>query len=167
MMTRESPARNSFILSFQSLNSGSANGGSCGYAVFYSFGGRNSSSSPHVLSAPAATFFLQLIREEVSMIDQRIDRLQIMLTSEELQLLDDWRFTHRMPSRSAAVRELLKRGLAAEGFVTHHSTARARSKDYGVAPPKGAKTESKGADGRADGASRSGNGNGHTSRQRS
>jgi hypothetical protein len=46
----------------------------------------------------------------------RGERLQIMLTSEELTVLDSWRFERRMPSRAAAVRELLKRGLAAEGF---------------------------------------------------
>ena len=46
----------------------------------------------------------------------RGERLQIMLTREELEALDNWRFTRRMPSRAAAIRELLKRGLAAEGF---------------------------------------------------
>jgi hypothetical protein len=46
----------------------------------------------------------------------RPERLQIMLTREELKALDDWRFDRRMPSRAAAVRELLKRGLHAEGF---------------------------------------------------
>ena len=46
----------------------------------------------------------------------RGERLQIMLTVEELALLDSWRFARRMPSRAAAVRELLKRGLVAEGF---------------------------------------------------
>jgi hypothetical protein len=45
----------------------------------------------------------------------RGDRLQIMLTPEELAALDDWRFERRMPSRAAAVRELLRLGLAAEG----------------------------------------------------
>ena len=47
----------------------------------------------------------------------RGERLQIMLTFEEVRALDDWRLTRRMPSRAAAVRELLKRGLAAEGFT--------------------------------------------------
>ena len=47
----------------------------------------------------------------------RGERLQIMLTLEEVRALDDWRFARRMPSRAAAVRELLKRGLAAEGFT--------------------------------------------------
>jgi hypothetical protein len=60
----------------------------------------------------------------------RGERLQIMLTQGELTALDDWRFSRRMPSRAAAVRELLKRGLAAEGFgIAEHG---AKSKDYGV-----------------------------------
>lgn len=45
----------------------------------------------------------------------RAERLQIMLSPEEIRALDDWRFAYRMPSRAAAIRELLKRGLAAEG----------------------------------------------------
>jgi len=46
----------------------------------------------------------------------RDERLQIMLSPEELVAVDDFRFKKRMPSRAAAVRELLRRGLAAEGF---------------------------------------------------
>jgi hypothetical protein len=46
----------------------------------------------------------------------RPERLQIMLSPEELKAVDDFRFQTRMPSRAAAVRELLKRGLAGEGF---------------------------------------------------
>ena len=46
----------------------------------------------------------------------RGERLQIMLTPEELRIIDTWRFSKRMPSRAAAIRELLKRGLAVEGF---------------------------------------------------
>jgi hypothetical protein len=60
----------------------------------------------------------------------RGERLQIMLTPEELQALDDWRFKMRMPSRAAAVRELLKRGLAAEGFQA--ASAGRKSQDFGV-----------------------------------
>lgn len=44
----------------------------------------------------------------------RAERLQIMLSAEELVVLDDFRFKTRMPSRAAAIRELLRRGLAAE-----------------------------------------------------
>jgi hypothetical protein len=47
----------------------------------------------------------------------RGERLQIMLTRAELEALDNWRFGRRMPSRAAAIRELLRRGLAAEGFT--------------------------------------------------
>ena len=43
----------------------------------------------------------------------RGERLQIMLSAEELVALDDFRFKAKMPSRAAAIRELLKRGLAA------------------------------------------------------
>ena len=60
----------------------------------------------------------------------RPERLQIMLTAEELVALDDWRFQRRMPSRAAAVRELLKRGLAAEGVQV--ADARMKSADFGV-----------------------------------
>ncbi len=60
----------------------------------------------------------------------RAERLQIMLTETELAALDDWRFARRMPSRAAAVRELLRRGLAAEGIDL--AAAGRRSKDFGV-----------------------------------
>jgi hypothetical protein len=60
----------------------------------------------------------------------RAERLQIMLTEDELRIVDDWRFQQRMPSRAAAVRELLKRGLVAEGFTL--PTGRAKSQDFGV-----------------------------------
>lgn len=46
----------------------------------------------------------------------RGERLQIMLDGEELTAIDDFRFTQRMPSRAAAVRELMRRGLSAEGY---------------------------------------------------
>jgi len=60
----------------------------------------------------------------------RGERLQIMLTEEELRALDDWRFAQRMPSRAAAVRELLRRGLADLGVL--ETDGRTRSKDFGV-----------------------------------
>ena len=60
----------------------------------------------------------------------RAERLQIMLSEDELTVLDDFRFKKRMPSRAAAVRELMKRGLAAEGFST--AAAGAKSSEYGL-----------------------------------
>jgi len=62
--------------------------------------------------------------------DPRGERLQIMLTKEELVALDNWRFDRRMPSRAAAVRELLRRGLAAEGFAVSNGST--KSGDFGV-----------------------------------
>jgi hypothetical protein len=49
----------------------------------------------------------------IPMSDMRGERLQVMLSPEELTTIDDFRFRHRMPTRAAAVRELLKMGLAA------------------------------------------------------
>ena len=60
----------------------------------------------------------------------RGERLQVMLTPEELSALDDFRFQSRMPSRASAVRELLRRGLMAEGFAIAETGA--KSSDFGV-----------------------------------
>ena len=94
--------------------------------------------------------------------DHRDERLQIMLSAEELLVLDDFRFKARMPSRAAAVRELLKRGLAAEGFPA--AVFGGRSADYGVTASasngngngNGNGSGKSKSDGKADGASRMG-----------
>lgn len=66
----------------------------------------------------------------------REERLQIMLSPEELRVVDNFRFEHRMPSRAAAVRELLRHGIAAVGVVLDNVGV--RSGDYGVLKaPKG------------------------------
>lgn len=61
---------------------------------------------------------------------ERPERLQIMLSADELTAVENFRFDRRMPSRAAAVRELLRRGLAAEGFLL--ADPGAKSQDYGV-----------------------------------
>jgi hypothetical protein len=61
---------------------------------------------------------------------ERPERLQVMLNEEEFAALDTWRFEKRMPSRAAAVRELLRRGLAADGFL--QASNGARSSDFGL-----------------------------------
>jgi hypothetical protein len=63
--------------------------------------------------------------------NNRGERLQIMLSADELTVLDDFRFKKRMPSRAAAIRELLKRGLSAEGFQA--AAFGSKSEDFGVA----------------------------------
>ncbi|MDN4988525.1 hypothetical protein KUL72_27415 [Bradyrhizobium arachidis] len=61
--------------------------------------------------------------------DLRAERLQVMLSPEELAAIDDFRFKHRMPTRAAGVRELLKLGLAAAGI---DAVAGVKSSDFGV-----------------------------------
>ena len=53
-----------------------------------------------------------------------------MLNQPELVAVDDFRFKRRMPSRAAAVRELLRRGLAAEGFAA--ALHGEKSEEFGV-----------------------------------
>ncbi|SFV34517.1 hypothetical protein [Hyphomicrobium facile] len=60
----------------------------------------------------------------------RDERLQIMLEPEELRAVDDFRYKYRLPSRAAAVRELLKRGLTSA--PTGAADAHSRSQDFGV-----------------------------------
>jgi hypothetical protein len=62
------------------------------------------------------------------MTDMRGERLQIMLSPEELTALDDYRFKHRMPTRAAAVRELLRLGLT----VAPTDGDGRKSSNYGV-----------------------------------
>ncbi|HWE78240.1 MAG TPA: hypothetical protein VG270_06895 [Pseudolabrys sp.] len=60
----------------------------------------------------------------------RGERLQIMLSPEELRAVDDYRFQQRMPSRAAAVRELFRLGLASAGLTQHVDGK--KSSDFGV-----------------------------------
>ena len=53
----------------------------------------------------------------------------------ELTALDHFRFAKRLPSRAAAVRELLRRGLSANGFSI--DPANASSRDFGVLDTEG------------------------------
>lgn len=59
----------------------------------------------------------------------RGERLQVMLDEDELRVIDDFRFNNRMPTRAAAVRELLKRGLEAVGYTL---VPGGKSSSYGV-----------------------------------
>lgn len=43
--------------------------------------------------------------------EKRTERLQIILPSDEIAAIDDFRYQARMTSGAAAVRELLRRGL--------------------------------------------------------
>ena len=52
-----------------------------------------------------------------------------MLSPEELAAVDDFRFRHRMPTRAAAVRELLKLGRT---VATTDGLAGMKSSNFGV-----------------------------------
>lgn len=64
----------------------------------------------------------------------RDERLQIMLSPEELAAVDDFRFRQRMPSRAAGVRELLRLGLQAVGIKP--AGAGIKSSEFGVLPTR-------------------------------
>lgn len=42
---------------------------------------------------------------------KRTEKIQVMLDDDELAAIDDWRFEKRVPSRAAAIRELIRRGM--------------------------------------------------------
>ncbi len=64
----------------------------------------------------------------------REERLQVMLSPQELEAVDDFRFAHRMPSRAAV--ELLRHGIAAMVAVIDNQGI--KSGDNGVLKaPKG------------------------------
>jgi DNA-binding transcriptional LysR family regulator len=52
-----------------------------------------------------------LIRGAMDPNSERRERLQVMLSSEEVKAIDDFRFANRLPNRAAAIRDLLRRGL--------------------------------------------------------
>lgn len=60
---------------------------------------------------------------------ERGERVQMMLSVEELAAVDNFRFKHRMPSRAAALREVMRRGLTVVGTVKVDGT---QSADFGV-----------------------------------
>jgi metal-responsive CopG/Arc/MetJ family transcriptional regulator len=60
----------------------------------------------------------------------RETRLQIMLSEEELAAIDNWRFEHRMPSRAAAIRNLLN--MALKVHKDKDQSKPLRSQDYGL-----------------------------------
>lgn len=60
----------------------------------------------------------------------REERLQIMLSPQELKAVDNFRFQHRMPTRAAAVRELLRHGIEEVGISPVAENAGITSGDY-------------------------------------
>ncbi|MEX6633397.1 hypothetical protein [Hyphococcus lacteus] len=67
---------------------------------------------------------------------KRTEKLQLMLDEEELKAIDDWRFENRMPTRAAAIRELLRRGLISDPHFSDPETEDASTRDFGVVDEK-------------------------------
>lgn len=64
---------------------------------------------------------------------KRTEKLQVMLNDQEIKAIDDWRFAHRLPSRAAAIRELISRGLHGKEFGNPQQNK--PSGGFGVATP--------------------------------
>jgi hypothetical protein len=65
---------------------------------------------------------------------KRTEKLQVMLDEVELEAIDAWRFRNRMPSRAAAIRKLISRGLEAGDLS---EPVPSTSQDFRVVEPNG------------------------------
>ncbi|WP_416897299.1 MAG: hypothetical protein ACMVY4_17675 [Minwuia sp.] len=63
---------------------------------------------------------------------KRTEKLQLMLDDDELAAIDDWRFENRLPTRAAAMRELIRLGLTAHVGETY---AERRTADFRIVAP--------------------------------
>ena len=63
---------------------------------------------------------------------KRTERLQVMLEPEELEAIDIWKFENRLPTRAAAIRELLRRGLLTKEPQTASEAGRRNTRSFGV-----------------------------------
>ena len=80
-----------------------------------------------------------LARMRLADTDRRLsreERLQVMLTAAELSTIDDYRFGRRLPSRAAAVRDLLRLGLNAHGISPARPGSKSTSYRVIEAPAK-------------------------------
>lgn len=68
--------------------------------------------------------------------NRRLNRLQVMLDDIELKAIDAWRFKHLMPSRAAAIRDLIRRGLSTtddpRAIVDTFDHVAGKTTDFGV-----------------------------------
>lgn len=62
---------------------------------------------------------------------KRTEKIQIMFAEKELGAIDNWRYQQKIPTRAAAIRELINRGLKSQtifGDPKHNAS----SKKYNV-----------------------------------
>lgn len=63
---------------------------------------------------------------------KRVEKTQLMLNDDELEAIDNWRFEHRLPSRAAAMRALIRRGLESDTFEEPATGPDASSRQFSV-----------------------------------
>jgi len=64
---------------------------------------------------------------------KRTEKIQVLLAPEEVEQIDEWMFNNRIPSRAAAIRELVGRSIGTETVATE---GRVRSREIGVLDSK-------------------------------
>lgn len=64
---------------------------------------------------------------------KRTEKIQVSLSPEEIQQIEEWQFKHRVPSRAAAIRELIGRSVDSDLPVVED---RLHSKDIGILESK-------------------------------
>ena len=69
---------------------------------------------------------------------KRTEKLQLMLDDHELETIDDWRFRNRMPTRAAAIRELVRRGLEVDNEDLPEGSGDKSSTEFRVVEAEGA-----------------------------
>jgi len=60
---------------------------------------------------------------------ERYERMQFMLSAQELDALNEFRFKNRLPSLAAAIREVLRRGLGVSAKLV---VGGSQSADFGL-----------------------------------
>lgn len=70
---------------------------------------------------------------------KRTEKLQLMLDDHELETVDDWRFRNRMPTRAAAIRELIRRGLEVDDEEIGETGEEKSSTEFRIVEPEEAR----------------------------
>jgi hypothetical protein len=55
--------------------------------------------------------------------NSKTERLNMLITADEIEVIDDWRFANRIGTRSEAVRQLVKIGLNAASWRVRPASA--------------------------------------------
>lgn len=70
---------------------------------------------------------------------KRTEKLQLMLDDHELGTVDDWWFRNRMPTRAAAIREFIRRGLEVRDEELGETGEERASSEFRIVDPQEAR----------------------------